>query len=167
MHRSTTLTLRTAERRSVRYRTLDDAVEDAARLADADAAGRLHATGNWTLGRALAHLAWWADEPFTGHRFPLHLRLLFRVLGPLTKRRVFRGDIAVGLRLPGVAGGTYGVEDRSTREGLAAMREAFDRLDRECPRRPDVGFGRLSHEQWRTLHRRHAEHHLSFFRAAE
>jgi hypothetical protein len=163
---SAPVSLRRAERRDVRYPTLADAVRDAARLAEADAAGAVRASGNWTLGQALTHLAWWADEPFTGYRFPLHLRVLFRVLGPLTKRRVFRGDVAAGVRLPGVSGGTYGAEDRGTTDGLAAMRSAFERLDRECPPRPDVGFGRLSHEEWRTLHRRHAEHHLSFFHVA-
>ena len=154
-------------RRPVRFPTLGHALEDAEGLAAAETAGSLRSAGRWTLGQALGHLAWWADEPFRDHRFPLHLRVLFRVVGPLTKARTLRGDVRPGVRLPGVARGTYGAEVRPTDEGLASMRAAFARLDRTCPSRPDPGFGRLTHDEWRTLHRRHAEHHLSFFHPGE
>lgn len=152
-----------ADRRSVRFDSLEAAIADAQELAAADAVGRLRAAGNWTLGQTLSHLGWWANEAFEGHKFPFYLRVYFKLVGPIAKRKALRGEVPPGIRLPGVRGGTYGVEVRSTEDGLATMRASFERLDRECPTKPDAGFGRLSHAEWRTLHIRHAEHHLSYF----
>ena len=154
-----------ADRRSVRFESLEEAIADAQELAAADADGRLRVAGNWTLGQTLSHLAWWANEAFEGHKFPPYLRVYFKLVGPIAKRKALRGEVQPGIRLPGVRGGTYGTEVRSTEDGIAAMRASFERLDRECPTKADAGFGRLSHAEWRALHIRHAEHHLSYFHA--
>jgi hypothetical protein len=157
--------LRQADRSVVRFESLAAVIECAQELANADADGRLRAAGNWTLGQTFSHLAWWANEAFEGYEFPFYLRVYFRLVGPIAKRKALRGEVPPGIRLPGVRGGTYGTEVLLTEDGLAAMRAAFERLDRECPAKPDEGFGRLSHAEWRTLHIRHAEHHLSYFHA--
>lgn len=155
--------LRRADRRAVDYDSIVQAVQDAERLAAAEVSGTLTATGNWTLGRTLSHIAWWANEAFEGHRFPLYLCLFFKLVGPVAKRKALRGSVRSGVRLPGVKGGTYGTSDVSTDEGLEQMRSAFFRLERECPMRPDAAFGKLTHDEWKTLHLNHARHHLSYF----
>jgi hypothetical protein len=67
--------------------------------------------------------------------------------------------------LPGVPGGTFGIEMLGTDKGLGAMRAAFQRLAKQAPTRPNVIFGSMSHADWLKLNLRHAELHLSFFHA--
>ncbi|GEM_PF-291770 len=156
-----------AQRRTLRFDSLGEAMEEAERLAASERAGELRATGNWSLGTTLAHLAWWADEAFEERRFPLYLRLLFRVLGPLAKSRALRGEMSPNAKLPGVRGGTYGVEETPTDEGMARFRGVFERLDREAPERRNPAFGWMTHDEWRSLHIRHAEHHFAYFWPSE
>jgi EAL domain-containing protein (putative c-di-GMP-specific phosphodiesterase class I) len=54
------------DRRTLRFETIDQALAEADRLADADRAGRLKPLGNWALGQTLGHLATWADYSYTG-----------------------------------------------------------------------------------------------------
>ena len=62
-------------------------------------------------------------------------------------------------RLPG---GTVGLEELSTDDGLRRFREAFTRLRQTAPTKSNPVFGPLTHEQWIALNLRHAELHLSF-----
>lgn len=150
-----------------RVDSLPSALKLAEHLAITEANGQLHVRGNWSLGQTCAHLAWWADEAFEPHPFPLYLRVFFKIAGPMSKRRALTGRVPPGLRLPGVRGGTFGAEPCRTDEGLKRLRSAFNRLERECPTRPDVGFGRLTHDEWKRLHANHARHHLAFFAASD
>lgn len=47
-------------------------------------------------------------------------------------------------------------------EGLARLRKALDRLEKNPPTTPNPLFGHMPHEEWLLLHIRHAELHLSF-----
>lgn len=150
-------------RRSLSFRTLDDALVEARKLAEADAAGRVVASGNWTLGQALGHIAAWCDFAFDGYppamkAPPWFLRPLFRLM----KKKFLRG-LPQGYRMPKVSGGTYGVEVLPTAEGLARMERAFARLKHRAPSAPNLVFGPMTHEEWIALQSRHAELHLGFF----
>ncbi|MEX2545983.1 MAG: DUF1569 domain-containing protein, partial [Phycisphaeraceae bacterium] len=50
----------------------------------------------------------------------------------------------------------------STEEGLARLRVAAERLNREPARAPSPLLGQLSRREWDQLHCRHAELHLGF-----
>jgi hypothetical protein len=159
-------TKKVKDRRPLRFETFDEAIRDAEALAHGERIGKLRATGNWTLGQALGHVAYWARAPFDGYpptpRMPLSLRLLM----PLMKNRFLNKGLPTGARIPGVPGGTFGIEPMETDRGLAELRTAFDRMSRQTPAEPSPVLGTLSHDDWIKLNLRHAELHQSFFHPA-
>ncbi|MEM9185840.1 MAG: DUF1569 domain-containing protein [Planctomycetota bacterium] len=152
-------------RRKLHFAALDDAVAEAGRLAEAESAGRLAARGNWTLGQAVAHIAYWAERPYVGYppeaSPPWWMRMVMRVVRGL----LFRYGMSPGVRLPGVPAGTLGADDMPAGEAVDRLRDAFAQLDADCPADPNPLFGPMTHDQWRTLNQRHAELHFSFFEA--
>jgi hypothetical protein len=147
--------------RALRFASLDQALAEAEALAAGDAQGRVRAMGNWSLGQALGHVAWWINAGFDGGYPPP--AWIVRVLGRLMKNAVLNKPPVKGMRIPGVAGGTYGTDALSTAEGLARLRAAIARLKSAPPARPNPVFGAMTHEEWTALHLRHAEGHLGFF----
>ncbi len=146
------------------FATLEQAVAYAQRLADVDHAGTLEQLGNWTLGQAMGHLAWWANAPFDGFPPSAKPPLAIRVMGRLIRAPFLSRRMPAGVRIPRTPGGTFGTDPMATDAGLDAMRRAFERTLAQCPTHPSPLLGHLSHEQWKRLHCRHAELHLSFFR---
>lgn len=152
---------RRAERRTLRFDALSEALAEAERLADAESAGTLRATGNWSLGQALGHLAAWIDFAYDG--WPARPPWFVRLLAPLMKRGVLRGTPKPGFRLPGAPDGTYATAPLPAAEGLDRFRRAVARLEAAPPPGPNPAFGAMSHREWQLLHQRHAELHLGFF----
>jgi uncharacterized protein DUF1569 len=150
-----------AGRRILRFETVDQALEEAERLAAAERASRLTQLGNWTLGQALGHVAAWAEFGYT--QFPLKTPLIIRLILRLQKKKFLYGQMPAGVRIPGVKGGTLATELMPTDEGLARLRTVFERLKREVPTAPSPVFGKLTHEESIAINLRHAELHLSFF----
>lgn len=153
-----------SNRPKLRFDALEQAVAHAQRLADADRAGRLEQLGNWTLGQAMGHLAWWANSPFDGFPPEVNPPLPIRVIGRIIRGPFLAMSMRAGVKIPGAPGGTYGQEPMSTDAGLDALQRAFARTLAACPSHPSPLLGHLSHEQWKRLHCRHSELHLSFFR---
>ena len=152
----------TARRRRLRFETVDDALAEAGRLVAAEREGRLDRVGNWTLGQALGHLATWADFAFDGYppevRAPLPVRLILRLM----RGRMLNKGMPAGVKIRNVPGGTVGVEPLDPDEGLRRFRASMNRLRDQAPSIRNPLFGRLTHEQWIKLNRRHAELHLGF-----
>jgi hypothetical protein len=68
-----------------------------------------------------------------------------------------------GVRIPGVKGGTFGIDEVPCEEGASRLRRAIDRLERDqSPPHPSPVFGPMSHDEWIRLNLRHAELHLGF-----
>lgn len=151
----------TTSRRTIRLATLEDAEADADRLVDADAAGQLRSSGNWTLGQALGHLSEWVQIGYRG--MPMRVPWMVRLIGPMMRGRMIHGQMPAGVKLPGVEGGTFGTERLPTSTGRERLRDAYARLRTERPPERHPILGRMSHEDWIQLHLRHAELHLSFF----
>src|SRR6516165_10280039 len=59
-------TAKVGGRRILRFETIDQALAEADRLAEAERAGRLQRLGNWTLGQAFGHVAVWGEYAYTG-----------------------------------------------------------------------------------------------------
>ncbi|MFK7777061.1 MAG: DUF1569 domain-containing protein, partial [Gimesia sp.] len=53
-------------------------------------------------------------------------------------------------------------DETSTEEGIAALRAAIARQERETKRVDHPGFGTLTNEEWNDFNLRHAELHMSF-----
>ena len=150
-------------RRSLRFTCVDDALAEIDQLAAAERAGKLTALGNWTLGQTIGHLATWTEFSFTGP--PLKAPFIIRMILRLRKNKYLRKGMPAGVKIPRVPGGTLGIDVLPLEETLERYRRALERLARECPIKPNVIFGPLTHQEWIALNLRHAELHLSFFEA--
>lgn len=150
------------DRRTLRFESIDAELQDAAALVAAAGQGKVVASGNWTLGQAINHLAVWAEYAFTGP--PMSPPWFVRVIGKLMKKRVLAKTPAPGFNIPGVQGGTFGTEPAAADVALARLRVALERLRNETPREPNQVFGHLTREEWIQLQLRHGELHLGFFK---
>lgn len=159
-------TAKVKDRRTLRFENLDEAVRDAEALAEAERAGTLRSTGNWSLGQTIGHLAFWADAPFDGYpdQMPKMPWLIKKML-PLFKNRFLNKGLPAGARMPKVPAGTFGVDPMPTEEALPKLRAAFSRMASQMPTQTNPMFEHMTHEEWIKLNLRHAELHLSFFHA--
>jgi hypothetical protein len=156
-------TKKVADRRKLRFEALDEAIRDAKSLAEAQRLGELRATGNWTLGQALGHLAFWANCAFDGYPDMPRPPWFVRAFMPFMRNSFLNKGMPAGVHLGKVPGGTFGIDEMPTDDGLAKMRIAFDRLSQQPPTIPSLVFGQMTHEDCIKLNLRHAELHLSFF----
>jgi hypothetical protein len=160
-------TIRTAKvqgRRTLHFNSIEDALADVEALQGPARAGTTRCLGNWTFGQILGHLAAWVEYSFDGvpmKKPPFIIRLIMRPM----KRRFLYKPMSAGSNIPGVPGGTLGMDPLSLEVGLARFHSAFSRLQRETPALPHLIFGPLTRDEWINQHLRHAEVHLSFMRA--
>jgi len=155
-------TKKVRDRRKLRFESFDDTFRDVESLIAADASNSLRATGNWTLGQTLGHLAFWANTSFDGYPQMPTPPWWLRKLMPLMRGRILNKGMPVGVTLPGVPGGTFGLAVLSTEQGLSRMRSAFERLAAQTPVHASPMFPSMTHEDAIKLNLRHAELHLSF-----
>src|SRR5687767_13694828 len=124
-------TRKVTDRRPLRLENLDSALREAESLAQAEREGVLRSTGNWSLGQAIGHVAFWAHAPSEGYpgivAAPWFIRWLCR---PLKSYFLNRG-VPAGRQIPKVPGGTYGIELLATDDALVQFRAAFARLAQE------------------------------------
>jgi hypothetical protein len=149
-----------ADRRTLRFESIDQVMAEVDRLAEAERAGRLRRLGNWTLGQTLAHLAAWAEHGYTGS--PLKVPFFIRWILRLRKRKFLYGPMRAGVKIPGVEGGTLATDAVPLDEGLGRFHRVLERLKVEAPTAPSPVFGPLTHEESIALNLRHAELHLGF-----
>ena len=159
-------TRKVKDRRQLRFENFGDALRDAEMLADAERRGALRATGNWELGQAIGHVAAWAKYPLDGYPPLPRMPWFLRVLIPLLKNSFLNSRLPAGANIRGVPNGTLATERMETDAALRELREAFGRLERQMPAKPNPVLGPLSHEDWIKLNLRHAELHFSFFHPA-
>lgn len=157
-------TVATATRRELQFYTIDEVLAEVARIEEAEQAGTLQCLGNWSPGQIFGHLAAWIDYAYEG--YPMRSPpWLVRYVIARRLRRVLRRGMPTGVRIPAVAGGTYGTELYSTPEGAMRLRRALSRLQSgEEPRYDHPVLGPVSYEDHVQLNLRHAELHLSFLR---
>lgn len=156
------MTQTAAPRRALRFDSITQVRDELDRLERAESENRLQTLGAWTPGQVYGHLAGWIGFCFDGYppqvKAPAWLAMLLR----LGKNKFLRDPLKPGVRIPRIPGGTLCTEALPSREGLARLRAALDRLDRTAPTHPNPIFGPLTHDEWIRLHLRHAELHLSF-----
>jgi hypothetical protein len=158
-----TIDTRKAPRRKVRFTSVAELDAELDRIERADLEGRLKATGNWTPGQILGHIATWLEFGWCGYPPELRPPAIIKGILRLRKNKYLRDGMPVGVRIPGLKDGTLGTEPISTREGLARLRKALEPLRRgETQPHPSPAFGALSASDCAQLNLRHAELHLSF-----
>ena len=139
-------------RRSVRYNTLDDLLQEAERLAETD----IRTIGNWSQGQIYEHLARAIDYAIDGAKpFPLPMRWLMTLL---FKNKFIHKSLPAGFKAPSGAV----PKPISTEDGLTLLRTAIARQHETSDRAPHAVFGKISNEEWEQFNLRHAEMHMSF-----
>src|SRR5262249_26224048 len=148
-------------RRMLRFNSIQEAIDEAERLAQAERAGKVKRLGNWTLGQALGHLATWTEYSYTGSplKVPFFIKWIFR----LRKRKFLYEPMRAGVKIPRIPGGTLATDPVLLEEALGRFRTVMTRLKTEPPTAPNDIFGLLSQEESIALNLRHAELHLGFF----
>jgi hypothetical protein len=159
---STTVNTSKTEHRKLRFNSVADMWAEVERIQAAERGGRLRRTGNWTTGQAFNHLATWVE--YSNHGFPSTLRppWIVKVIVGMMKNRFLNGSLPRGRKIPGVPGGTTGIEVIAIEEGAIKLRQAWDRLIATPPPHPSPLFGVMTHEEWIKGHLRHAELHLGY-----
>jgi len=148
-------------RRIQRFESLDQAIDDVDRLVVAERAGRLKQLGNWTLGQALGHLATWSEFSYTG--VPLNPPSFVRCILRFRRHSFLYGPMRAGVHIPGVPGGSLGIDPMPLDEALARYSTIMQRLKTEAPTFKSPIFGHMTHGESIALTLRHAELHLGFF----
>ena len=154
-------TAKVADRRKLRYDSMDALHADVDKIVLADKAGKLRRTGNWTAGQAFNHVATWINYAYQG--YPMRVPWFIRVLIKMKLGKYLRNGMDAGVHIPGATGGTYATEPMSTDEGAKKLRAALSRLkNREPVKFHSPAFGKLSDDDRVRLNLRHAELHFSF-----
>ncbi len=149
----TVATKKVEGRRTVRYESLRDLLNDAENLSATD----VRTLGNWSFGQILKHVAMSLDSSIDGSGFllPAPVRWLMTLS---MKHRFLSKPIPVGFKSPR----QFIPDATSVEDGLAALRTAIDRQNRETKRALHPGFGRISNQEWNDFNLRHSEMHMSF-----
>ena len=146
--------------RKLRFESIDDCIAEVHSILQAEQQGQLRTSGNWTAGQNLAHLAAWINYAYDGFPIgppPFFIRWFLR----LGLRSMLEKGMSRGVKIPGVPGGTTGMEEIATAEAGQRFLKALDRLrSDEQPRYDSPAFGKLSDEDRVKLNLRHAELHL-------
>jgi Protein of unknown function (DUF1569) len=143
-------------RRKVDYKSLQEVVDDADRLS----VGHVKAIGNWSPGQIYRHLAIAFNGSIDGlpNAFPWYMRLM----GGLLKNKLLAGPMPSGIKLPEVFAKVVLPPETSDEQGLAELRAAVARLDREPHRAKHPIFGEITKEEWNKAHLGHANLHMSY-----
>jgi len=149
-------TKKVKDRRKVKYASLQEVLADAERLSH----GHIKALGNWSAGQVFRHLATSFNNSIDG--FDAKSPWYFRVMARLMKRKLLAGTMPPGYQLPAGARETLVPGPTSTEEGLAALRSAIARQEREPNRAPNPVFGDLTRDEWNQVHLMHSALHMSF-----
>lgn len=155
---------KSARRRLVAFASYGDLARDLDRLEAGQRAGTVRKLGNREPGPIFGHLATSIDGSFDGMpELKNAAPLVLRIVGPLVKRRVLAAPLRPGVRMSSTAENALWDDSFSFDEGARRLRAAIARLDRPNakPGAAHPVFGRLSPQEWKTFHLRHAELHLS------
>lgn len=154
--------LRKADRRDLDFESVDDALEDLQRILSAERLGELRTSGNWSAGQIFQHVGRFIRYSYDGFPFssPLPIRLASRLLKP-----VILGDrpFPVGVGLRGDSAALLPDAVVATQEGVEELRTQLHRIKSgEKMTAKSPALGPLTHDQWLTLHLKHAAHHFSY-----
>lgn len=155
-------TRQVTDRRTLHFASLEGILRDVEALG---AKGPPRATGNWTPGQVLQHVAkgiGYATDGFPGPKAAWPVR----VMGRLIRKRTLTKPTQPGFTLPRSFRFLLPDEPVAWEDGVKALRGVIARAASRRMTHPSPVFGALSHEQWVQFHCRHAELHLSFLHPA-
>jgi hypothetical protein len=147
-----------AGRRVLSFSTLDDVVSDAEKMVSSS---DTRAIGNWPLSKLLTHLTFTIDSSIDG--FPVKAPFIVRLMGPLIKKSVMKAPkMQPGIHLPKASLPVVFPDAVNPAEALNGLRKAVARTKNEQMTADHPAFGRMTHDEWKYVHLRHCELHLSY-----
>lgn len=157
----------TAQRRRLRFSSLNDIRSDLARVEAAHARGSLGHLGRWPAGPILEHLGFAVGGSIDGIpaiRFPWYFRFGAR----LARAWVLNHPLKPGVKLNAEGESAAWNPNTTFEDGLRMYLVQLDRAEVR-PGKPNQAmnkrhplFGALTPEEWMLFHLRHAELHLGF-----
>lgn len=142
-------------RRTLHFNSYEDILADVHQMQ----ACSKHALGNWSLGQICEHLAKAIEYAVDGA--PFRAPWIFRMVGPLIKKRIITRPMKPGFQLPKSAV-EYLPSQTEDAAGIARLERAIERF-RHCDDiKPHSFFGPMTREEYDQLNYRHSEMHLSF-----
>lgn len=156
-------------RRPLRFGRLDDIVRDLEVLNNrVEAGGKVHASGNWTPGQVVDHVAKMIVFSLDGFPPDAKPTLLVRAILRMLKSSALIKPMKPGIRLKGKMAAALGPDpDVTWGQAMTRLRNVTERVrGGERMTHSSPAFGAMAHEEWIQLHCRHAELHLSFLGAA-
>ena len=154
---------KTAGRRSLHYRTLDELASDLDAIRAALGAGTLKTTGNWSAGQVMEHVSILMECAVDG--FPSKAPWLVRKLIKMfyLKKALSGEPMPPGFKIPKQADFLTPGADTTDEQGLERLQKILDRVrGSERFTHPSPIFEELTHEQWVKLQLGHASMHMSF-----
>jgi hypothetical protein len=151
-------------RRSLDFRSFDEVAADVAALAS----GTYTRCGNWDLATTCDHLAKTFESGLENKpvHFPLLVRMVAPIFGPLIFRRVLRTRrFPTGVKAPPSLAPENGC---NCAEAVARLNVAMARAASFTgPLSKHPIFGRATVEQWKDAMLIHCSHHLSFLQPGD
>ncbi len=149
--------------RPLRFNSIEECIAEVNRIRAAEDNGNLRTTGNWTPGQIMSHVAAFIEYGYVGFPIgppPFYVRWILR----LRVGKVLRKGMPRGVRIPGIAEGTVGMQAMDTSEAAQRLLTALGRLhSAEQVKFHSPAFGPMSDNDRIQLNLRHAELHLGFF----
>ncbi len=145
-------------RRTLSFHSMDDLLTDAKALAASGA----QASGGWTTGQVIWHVAAVIESSVEGFTFTVPLPM--RILGRLIRNRSLKKGIPAGvIKIPRQAQAAFlPPPDVKFDDAVAQMTAIVEKAKHRRMNAVSPIFGALTHDQWVQLHCRHAEMHFSF-----
>ena len=145
-------------RRNLTFHSLDDVITDVETLV---ASPTTRTIGNWPLLKLITHLTQTIDGSIDG--FTMKAPLVIRLVMPLFKGRFLKATkMKPGIILPKSNERAAFPEAASAQEALRDLRRAVERTRTESMAANHPAFGKMTNDEWNTVHLRHSEMHLSF-----
>jgi hypothetical protein len=154
---------RKAARRNLCFGSIDEAIAEIDRIVEAEKAGTLRATGNWSAGQVFNHIATWLNFSWDGFPSSVSPPWFVCVILRMMRKRYIYKPTGAGVKIPGLPGGTLGTEPVGTEEGAHRLKAALMRLKKGEPATfHSPAFGPMSEEERTQFQLRHCELHMGF-----
>lgn len=149
-------TAKVKERRSLNYQSFEELLADAERINS----GPVKALGNWTPGQIYRHLTISYNGTIDG--LPITFPWLMRMMVKVFKKKLINMAMPAGYQMKPENARITEPGPTSPEEGLAALKAAVARLQRETHRATHPLLGNLTNQEWDKVMLAHASMHMSF-----
>ncbi|MCA9279016.1 MAG: DUF1569 domain-containing protein [Phycisphaeraceae bacterium] len=153
---------KTAPHRELEFGSIADIAEELGRIEAAHAAGTLSHTGNWTAGQIMDHCAKLFVAALDGGEKAFPAPMIWLIRAAFFKSAMGPKPMPRGFKAPKSFQPAPEV-DFST--GLQHLRSRVNRvLHGEKMTHPSAIFGKMTHDQWEMIQRKHCAMHLGFLK---